>query len=214
MKGYRFDTLSFLGDFMVDIYGILKQMTLDEKIGQLAQFNANVFVSSDAEITGPMADLDLTNDDLNRLGSVLNFKDANEMIELQKRHLQGDRNKIPMLFMMDVIHGYKTCFPIPLALGGSFDTELVEECSALAAKEAAAAGVHVTFTPMVDYVRDARWGRVMETAGEDPYLACVMGATQVRAFQGSDLSDKENIPLALSITPHTAELRQEETTTP
>lgn len=187
MKGYRFDTLSFLGDFMVDIYGILKQMTLDEKIGQLAQFNANVFVSSDAEITGPMADLDLTNDDLNRLGSVLNFKDANEMIELQKRHLQGDRNKIPMLFMMDVIHGYKTCFPIPLALGGSFDTELVEECSALAAKEAAAAGVHVTFTPMVDYVRDARWGRVMETCGEDVMLNSLMGAAQIRGFHGDDI---------------------------
>lgn len=162
-------------------------MTLDEKIGQLAQFNANVFVSSDAEITGPMADLDLTNDDLNRLGSVLNFKDANEMIELQKRHLQGDRNKIPMLFMMDVIHGYKTCFPIPLALGGSFDTELVEECSALAAKEAAAAGVHVTFTPMVDYVRDARWGRVMETCGEDVMLNLLMGAAQIRGFHGDDI---------------------------
>ncbi len=120
---------------------------------------------------------------------MLNFNNANEMIELQKRHLQGDRNKIPMLFMMDVIHGYKTCFPIPLALGGSFDPILVEKCSALAAKEAATAGVHVTFTPMVDYVRDARWGRVLETCGEDVLLNSVMGIAQIKGFHGDDIKN-------------------------
>ena len=97
--------------------------------------------------------------------------------------MEGDRNKIPMLFMMDVIHGYRTVFPIPLALGASFNTEIVKECTRMAAKEAKAAGVHVTFTPMVDYVRDARWGRVMETCGEDAGINSIMGAAQIEAFK-------------------------------
>ena len=173
----------------MDIKALLKQMTLQEKIGQMAQFNANVFSGSDSEITGPMIDLGLDNNDLNRLGSVLNFKNANEMIELQKRHLEGDRNKIPMLYMMDVIHGYKTIFPTPLGLGASFDSKLVEECSKMAAKEAAASGVHVTFTPMVDYVRDARWGRVTETCGEDVMLNSIMGPAQVRGFHCDNMKE-------------------------
>ena len=95
--------------------------------------------------------------------------------------------------MMDVIHGYRTIYPIGLGLVGSFDPEIVKECTEMAAKEAAAGGIHVSFAPMVDLARDARWGRVMESCGEDPYLATVMGAAQVRAFQGDDISDKEHI---------------------
>lgn len=177
----------------VNLKKLISNMTLEEKVGQLIQLNAVSFSDSAAEITGPVQKWGIPAEWINKMGSTLNFSDANEMITIQKKHMENDRNGIPMLFMMDVIHGYRTIYPIPLGLAASFDPELVYDCSRMAAKEAAAGGVNVTFTPMVDYVRDARWGRVMETAGEDPYLACVMGATQVRAFQGSDLSDKENI---------------------
>ena len=154
---------------MADIQKLLSQMTLEDKIGQLMQYNGIVLMDTGAEITGPMQQFGLTEEDLGRLGSVLNFSSADEMKQMQDIHLAKDPNKIPMLFMMDVIHGYRTIFPIPLGLGCSFDPELAEECARVAAKEAAASGVQVTFTPMVDYTRDPRWGRVMETCGEEPF---------------------------------------------
>lgn len=178
---------------MVDLKKLLSQMTLEEKVGQLTQCNANVFYDSSADITGPRTQLGLNQQQLDSMGSVLNFKSPMEVRQIQDAHLAADRNKIPMMFMMDVIHGFRTIFPLPLALGCSFDTELVSDCSRMAAKEASAGGVHLTFTPMVDYVRDARWGRVMETCGEDPLLNCRMGAAQVKAFQGDDLSKSENL---------------------
>ncbi len=177
----------------VDVKKILSQMTVDEKIGQMIQLNANLFAKSKAEITGPAAKLGIDTAMLPYVGSVLNFSSVDEMHDIQDRHLAGDRNKIPMIFMMDVIHGYRTIYPIPLAMGCSFDTELVKDCSRMAAKEASAGGIQLTFTPMVDYVRDARWGRVMETCGEDAYLNGVMGAAQVEGFQGDDMSDPDNI---------------------
>lgn len=173
----------------MDLKLLLEQMTIDEKIGQLAQYNAVLFIDSEAEVTGPLlSKKGLTEEDIYRVGSILNFKNAEEMRQIQDMHLKGDRHKIPIVFMMDVIHGYKTIYPIPLALGCSFDTELVEECSRMAAEEASACGVHVTFTPMVDYARDARWGRVMETCGEEPLLNGLMGEAQIKAFHGEDLS--------------------------
>lgn len=178
---------------MVDLKKLLAQMTMEEKIGQLAQYNANVLQDSGAEVTGPRTELGLSGEQLKYVGSVLNFSNSVEVRQIQDKHLAEDRNKIPMVFMMDVIHGFRTIFPLPLAMGCSFDTQLVEECSRMAAKEATAGGVQVTFTPMVDYVRDARWGRVMETCGEDPMLNSMMGAAQVRAFQGGDLSRTENM---------------------
>ena len=178
---------------MRDLKQLLAQMTVEEKIGQLTQYNANLFIESDVDITGPMAKLGLTKEELKNVGSVLNFKDAKEVYEIQKKHLEEDRNKIPMTFMMDVIHGYRTIYPIPLALGCSFDTKLVEECSRMAAEEASAGGIQVTFTPMVDYVRDARWGRVMETCGEDVLLNSIMGAAQSKAFQNGDISKSGNL---------------------
>lgn len=177
----------------IDVKKLISEMTLDEKIGQLIQLNANFFAESAADITGPWEALGIDKEALKNIGSTLNFHGADEMIEIQKKHLEEDRNKIPMLFMMDVIHGYRTIYPIPLALGASFDPDMVTECSKMASKEASAGGIHVTFTPMVDYVRDARWGRVMETCGEDPLLNSVMGAVQVKAFQGDDLSDIDNL---------------------
>ena len=168
-------------------------MTTKEKLGQLCQFNASLFRDNDAKITGPILKYDLNHEDLSNMGSVLNFRSVTDMREIQKAHLESDRNKIPMTFMMDVIHGYKTIYPIPLALGCSFDVDTVTECSRMAATEAAASGIHVTFTPMVDYVRDARWGRVLETCGEEPMLNGIMGAAQVRAFHGDGLKNHDTL---------------------
>lgn len=178
---------------MADMKQLLAQMTMDEKIGQLMQYNASLFLDTSADITGPMVSLNLTKEQVKNVGSVLNFKSPVEVRQIQDMHLAQDRNKIPMLFMMDVIHGFRTIFPIPLGMGCSFDPELVAECSRMAAREATTGGVQVTFTPMVDYVRDARWGRVMETCGEEPRLNGIMGAAQVKAFQGDDLSNTESM---------------------
>lgn len=178
---------------MVNLKKIIENMTIREKIGQLSQCNAFMFVETEAVVTGKKEKLGLTDEDLKTVGHVLNFKSSREMRIIQKEHLEKDRNRIPILFMMDVIHGFRTIYPIPLAMGCSFNTEVVTECSRMAAKEAVAGGVQVTFAPMVDYVRDARWGRVMESCGEDAYLNGVMGAAQVRAFQGGDLKNKESI---------------------
>ena len=178
---------------MADIERLLSQMTLEEKIGQLMQYNGSVFLDTSAEITGPMQQFGLTEEDLGRLGSVLNFASADEMKRMQDMHLAKDANKIPMVFMMDVIHGYRTIYPIPLGLGCSFDSELAKRCSRMAAREAGASGVQVTFTPMVDYARDPRWGRVMECCGEDPLLSGHLGAAQVEGFQGADLKENENL---------------------
>lgn len=177
----------------MDIKKLISQMTIEEKIGQLTQYNANLFIDGGADITGPLNNVGLKKDDLKNVGNVLNFKSVDEVIEIQKKHLEEDRNKIPMCFMMDVIHGYRTIYPIPLGLGASFDPDLVETVTKMASREASASGVQVTFTPMVDYVRDARWGRVMETCGEEPLLNGIMGSAQIRAFKGEKLSDKSSL---------------------
>lgn len=178
---------------MADLRKLLSQLTLDEKIGQFLQYNCNVFVDTNFELTGPMQSFGLTEEDLGRIGSLLNFSSADEMKHLQDMHLNRDPHKIPLLFMLDVIHGYRTIYPIPLALGCSFDPQLAADCARVAAKEAAASGVQVTFAPMVDYTRDPRWGRVMETYGEEPMLISDMGAAQVKAIQGEDIADRDHM---------------------
>ena len=177
----------------IDLKQLLSQMTLDEKIGQLVQVNGILFLKDDSELTGPAAQMGISLDFRKNIGSLLNFKNAENAIKIQKKHLEEDRNKIPMIFAMDVIHGCRTIYPIPLALGASFNPELVEECSRMAAKEAAADGVHLTFAPMVDLCRDARWGRVMESCGEDAYYNGVMAAAQIKGYKGDDLSSNESI---------------------
>lgn len=176
-----------------DLKALIGKMSVHQKIGQLTQYNANLFVDTTAEITGPMQRLGLTKEDLATVSSVLNFSNVDEMKAIQDEHLKNDPNEIPMVFMMDVIHGYRTIYPIPLGLGCSFDPDLAEECSQMAAKEASASGVQVTFTPMVDYVRDARWGRVMETCGEEPRLTSVMAQAQIRGFQGDNMADPDRL---------------------
>lgn len=170
----------------MDINGLLKKMTLKQKLAQISQYNAACLqIGSGGEITGPAQELSLTKEEIASVGSTLNFVGAKEAIEIQKAHIENDPNKIPMLFMMDVVHGYKTVYPVPLALGATFDCELAEQCSEMAAEEMAAGGVHVTFAPMVDLVRDPRWGRCMESTGEDPYLNSEMARAMVRGFQKS-----------------------------
>ena len=176
-----------------DLKALLDGMTLEEKAGQLIQCNAAQFISTEAEITGPEGQA-LPAEAVNRvLGSVLTFENARQAKQLQDLHLAADRNRIPLLLMVDVIHGMKTTYPIPLAMGCSFDDDLMTECAGMARREAAAAGVHVTFNPMVDTARDARWGRIMETCSEEPLINSRMGAAFVRETQGNDLSDPENI---------------------
>ena len=172
---------------------LLDCMTLEEKAGQLVQCNAGQFIANEMEITGPDGEL-LPAEELNRvMGSVLTFEDAKQAKALQNKHLAADPKKIPLLLMLDVIHGLRTTYPIPLAMGCSFDDELMTECADMARREAAACGVHVTFNPMVDTARDARWGRILETNSEEPLINGRMGAALVRATQGDDLSDPGNV---------------------
>ena len=172
---------------------LVSQMTLKDKVGQLIQIEGNFFYGGTDTLTGPDINVRISSDNLKYIGSAININHAEKMIEVQKKHLEEDRNKIPLITMKDVIHGFKTMYPIPLAMGASFDPSLMKECCEMASREASAAGTHVTFSPMIDYVRDARWGRVMETCGEDQYLNSVMGAAQVEGYQGDDLSKSENI---------------------
>ena len=166
----------------VNLEKLLAQMTLDEKIGQLVQINGFFFMKDDTELTGPATDLKIDLNSRKNIGSVLGFKNGENAIKIQKKHMEETPNGIPMLFTTDVIHGCRTTYPIPLALGASFNPEMVEECCSMAAKEAAADGIHLTFSPMVDLSRDARWGRVMEGFGEDPYYTGVMAAAQIRGY--------------------------------
>ena len=172
---------------------LLASMTTEEKVGQLVQCNAGQFIQNSLGITGPDGTL-LPAEDLNRvMGSVLTFENAAQAKALQDRHLAADPKKIPLLLMLDVIHGLRTTYPIPLAMGCGFDDALTAECADMARKESSACGVHVTFNPMVDTARDARWGRILETYSEEPLINGRMGAAIVKATQGEDLSDPENV---------------------
>ncbi|MFD2614916.1 beta-glucosidase BglX [Paenibacillus gansuensis] len=169
-----------------DLQVLLQKMTLDEKISQLLQLAGHFFDGTHGEITGPMASLGITEETVRDTGSVLGVTGAQDVITLQRAHLERNRLGIPLLFMADIIHGYRTIFPIPLAMGCSWDLQLAERSAEVAAKEAAVSGVHVTFAPMVDLVRDPRWGRVMESTGEDTYLNSEFAKAFVRGFQGTD----------------------------
>ncbi|MBC7616011.1 MAG: beta-glucosidase BglX [Pedobacter sp.] len=167
---------------------VMKLMTLKEKVGQLNQYSGR-------EVTGPSSDRKnyLLNDIKNGMvGSMLNVKGVKDTREIQAIALQS-RLKIPMLFSLDVIHGYKTVFPIPLAESASWDIDAIRATAHVAAAEAAASGIHWTFAPMVDIARDPRWGRVMEGAGEDTYLGSVIARARVLGFQGNKLGAVDGI---------------------
>lgn len=165
---------------------LLKDMSLEEKIGQLFQGNGS-FYESDSIATGPAAEQGFSEETVRLSGSILGAAGAAVTKKIQKEHMEKHPHQIPMILMADVINGYKTIFPIPLAQGAAFEPEVSKIGAEIAAKEAAAAGLHVTFAPMVDLVRDARWGRVMESTGEDPYLNSVYAKALVEGFQGEDI---------------------------
>ena len=164
-------------------------MTLEEKIGQLNQYSGR------KQLTGPLVSKPEQMDELQKgwIGSILNVNSAERTREMQRIAVEETRLGIPLLFALDVIHGYKTIFPIPLAEAASWDLKAIENGARVAAREAAAAGIHWTFAPMVDVARDPRWGRVMEGAGEDAYYGALVAQARVKGFQGSDLSAPDTI---------------------
>ena len=167
------------------INALLAKMTLAEKLGQLQQL--------DGEANGNFRPehLDLVRKGL--LGSTLNVRGAERTNQLQRVAVTESRLKIPLIFGFDVIHGYRTIFPIPLGEASSWDPAGVERAASIAAAESRAAGVHWTFAPMVDIARDPRWGRIAEGSGEDPYLGSVMARARVLGFQGSDYSASDKV---------------------
>ena len=174
------------------ISDLMSKMTLDEKVGQMNQYNGFW------DATGPLPKKGYEKgryDDLRNglVGSMLNVTGVKNVSALQKIAVEETRLGIPLIFGFDVIHGYKTISPIPLAESASWDIKAIEKSARIAAEEAAAAGLNWTFAPMVDIYRDARWGRVMEGAGEDTYLGSVIAAARVNGFQGENLSDFSTI---------------------
>ncbi len=171
---------------------VLQLMTLEEKVGQLNQYNGFWDITGPAPKEGQAAK---KYEDLKKglVGSMLNVKGVKDVKALQKIAIEQTRLGIPLLFGFDVIHGYKTISPIPLAEAASWDLEAIKKSAAIAAEEAAAVGLNWTFAPMVDISRDARWGRVMEGAGEDPFLGSKIAVARVQGFQGEDLADTNTI---------------------
>lgn len=160
---------------------LLAQMTLEEKLGQMNQLSPwNYDELAERVRKG-------------EVGSILNYVDAETVNKIQKVAVEESRLGIPLLMARDVIHGYKTIFPIPLGQAASFDPEVVREGARVAAVEASADGIRWTFAPMIDISRDPRWGRIAESCGEDPYLTAVMGAAMVKGFQGDSLNDPTSI---------------------
>ena len=166
---------------------LLSQMTLEEKIAQTVHY-----ADSSTGPGSPHTDYREQTAQGN-VGSFENISGATETNALQKLAVEKSRLHIPLIFALDVIHGYRTIFPVPLAMASSWDPALVEQASRIAAKEASSEGIRWTFSPMVDIARDARWGRIVEGAGEDPYLGSAMAAAYVRGYQGTHLDDPQSI---------------------
>ena len=161
---------------------LLKQMTVEEKVGQLTQyFKFGPNPAMEKQIAA------------GQVGSLLFVTDPAEINRLQKLAVEGSRLHVPLIFGLDVIHGFKTIFPVPIAMAASWDPAMIESAQSTAADEARSAGIHWTFGPMVDIARDPRWGRIVEGAGEDPYLGSAVARAQVRGFQGDYLGAPNHI---------------------
>ncbi len=203
MKVKKFVPVVFIVFFSINIFSssiaqqksidakvdsVLKLMTLDEKIGQMNQYNG------DWEATGPITNDGDKQNQIRKgmVGSMLNVTGVEHTRSLQQMAMQS-RMKIPLLFGQDIIHGYRTIFPIPLAEAASWDLFAIEKSARVAAVEASAVGVHWTFAPMVDIARDPRWGRVMEGAGEDPFLGSAIAKARVQGFQGNGLGNTDAV---------------------
>jgi beta-glucosidase len=197
-------------DYENKINELIDKMTTEEKVGQLNQSLPSIFGAfgmTKDEIIAKLVEGEISyeefqamerdyhKDDIRKglIGSMGGITGAELSNELQKIAIEESRLGIPLLFGLDVIHGYRTIFPIPLAQSCSWDMELIEKIEEIAAKEASAAGIHWTYAPMVDISRDPRWGRVAEGAGEDTYLASMIATARVKGFQGENLSDPDRI---------------------
>ncbi|MBN9663302.1 MAG: beta-glucosidase BglX [Acidobacteria bacterium] len=172
-------------NFTAKANALLGRMTLEEKIGQLAQIGGVAFIPGSPKPEDAIRK--------GQAGSILWISKPADINRLQKVAMEETRLRIPLIFGLDVIHGFKTVFPMPLALAASWDGALIERVHGVAAKEARAAGITWTFAPMLDIARDPRWGRMIEGAGEDPVLGAMVARAQVRGFQGNDLSSPEHI---------------------
>jgi beta-glucosidase len=170
------------------IDALVKQMTLEEKVGQLVTYSAGA-------PTGPGTGRSDYKEMITKgeLGSLFNITGADQTNAMQKLAMEKSRLHIPLLFGLDIIHGYRTEFPVPLGMSATWDTALVERAARVAAKEASREGVRWTYSPMVDIARDARWGRIIEGAGEDPHLGSALAAAYVRGYQGAKLNDADSI---------------------
>ena len=170
------------------VEALLRKMTLDEKIGQLVQYSAG-------QPTGPGTGRTDYDDMIakGQIGALFNISTAKEVNTYQRIAVEKSRLHIPIIFGLDVIHGFRTEFPIPLGLASTWDPALVERAARVAAREASASGIRWTFSPMVDIARDGRWGRMAEGAGEDPFLGSAMAAAYVRGYQGTRLDAPDSI---------------------
>ena len=174
------------GDAKVNerVEALLKQMTLEEKIGQLNQVSAANFLNPP------------NREEMIEKGQIGSFLWSVDPVQLDKyQHIAVEKSRlhIPLLFGYDVIHGFRTVFPVPLAMAASWDPQVEEKAQAFAAREARAGYINWTFGPMVDIARDARWGRIVEGAGEDPFLGAAMARAQVRGFQGTALGAPDRV---------------------
>src|SRR5258706_13948127 len=167
---------------------LMKKMTLEEKLGQLNLPGAGDITTGQAGNSGIAKKIEE-----GKVGGLFNIKSVAKIKEVQKLAVEKSRLKIPLIFGMDVIHGYETVFPIPLGLSCTWDMNLVERSSRIAATESSADGICWTFSPMVDIGRDARWGRIAEGAGEGPYLGSQIAKAMVRGYPGNDLSKNNTI---------------------
>ncbi|OKS85619.1 glycoside hydrolase family 3 N-terminal domain-containing protein [Mucilaginibacter polytrichastri] len=167
------------------IDSLMAKMTIDDKIGQTAQRGAS------SRVKGPLPEVLKTAVREGRAGSVINVVEIDKVNELQRIAVEESPRHIPLIFARDVIHGFKTIFPIPLGQAATWDADIVEQGSRIAAQEASSVGIRWTFAPMLDIARDARWGRIAESPGEDPYLASILAKAYVKGFQGDDLT-KQN----------------------
>ena len=178
-------SIHFKSDPVMDqfIDDLMSKMTLDEKIGQLNLPSAGDFTTGQAKSSNIGQSIKE-----GKVGGLFNIKGVEKIREVQRVAIEESRMKIPMLFGMDVIHGYESTFPIPLGLASSWDMDLIEQSARVAAQEATADGINWTFSPMVDISRDPRWGRISEGSGEDPYLGSRIARAMVTGYQGNDLS--------------------------
>ena len=175
---------------------LLSEMSLEEKIGQMIQLTG-VYYDDSAVLTGAVGEDRPPEWVVRCAGSVLGVIGEEKIRDIQKTYMERHPHHIPLLFMADVIHGCRTIAPIPLGQACSFHPDLVHEAAGYAAAEASSEGIKATFSPMIDVSRDPRWGRIMESFGEDPYLNGVMGTAMVEGYQGYNRSDETRIGACL-----------------